>query len=74
MKLVHVCEGCGEEFISHRAGFCEDCTLICTDSTISRIAVKKSPVLLRQVNERNRESKEREKRKRRRRIEYNAQV
>lgn len=59
MILTQVCEGCGEPFITRHGLFCEDCAVV-------RIPITKMPVILKQSNERNRESKLREKRKRQR--------
>lgn len=60
MKLTQVCEGCGEEFITYHGVFCDDCSVV-------RIDKIKTPVtILKQGNERNRESKLRDKRKRQR--------
>jgi len=60
MRLTQVCEGCGEEFITHHSLFCPDCAVVRIEQ------IKKLPQILKQTNERNRESKLRNKRKRRR--------
>lgn len=60
MKLTQICVGCGEEFITQHSVFCDDCSVV-------RIAKIKAPAtIIRQGNERNRESKLRDKGKRRR--------
>lgn len=62
MKLTQVCEGCGEEFITHHSMFCDECAVV-------RITKLKAPAtIMKQVNERNRESKLRDKSKRRRKV------
>jgi len=67
MKVTHVCEGCGEEFISHHAGLCYDCTFICSDAGVVKITTRKPPTVLKQIDGHTKEVREREKRKHSRR-------
>jgi hypothetical protein len=67
MKLTQVCEGCGEEFITHHDTFCSDCSVVRIEK------IKALTIILKQPNERNRESKLRDRRKRQRKP-FNAKI
>lgn len=67
MMPTRVCEGCGEEFIGRHSSFCDECSVV----PIRKVA--NTPVILKQVNERNKESKLRERGKKRRKpVQYDS--
>lgn len=68
MKITQICVGCGEEFITRHSTFCDDCSVVRIDK------IKAPAMIMKQGNERNRESKLRDKGKRRRRPTIEPQV